>query len=150
MSATSTYCSRHEFQFSGKDCPWCEAESRCPSCGSTPQPLVLVTGERVGAICMACGHESPNPRTVEQAQADRAIRLGRNVERMMDKRRMSFMDMAKAAGVSKTCIAKVIAGETDARSSTLFAIADFFGVTLNDLYADHPSAAVSLPGDEQP
>lgn len=77
---------------------------------------------------------SKYPRTVEQIAADRRRQLGCTVERMMDERRMSFNDMAKAAGVSKTCIYQIVDGKVDARASTLWGIADFFGVTLDALF----------------
>ena len=77
---------------------------------------------------------SEYPPTCEQAERERRRVLGRNVERMMDCRRMSFNDMAKAAGVSKTCIYQLVDGAVDVRASTLWGIANFFGLTLDALY----------------
>jgi len=82
---------------------------------------------------------SDTPETIAEGFTRRKRTLGRNVERLMDARRMSYTDMAKAARMSRTGVFKIVDGTSNASMESLFAIADFFGVTLNDLFTSAPS-----------
>lgn len=76
-----------------------------------------------------------NPRTVEEVTTDRRLALSRNLQRLMDARRMSYTDLSRATGLSRTGLFKIADAECYPTSRSLFAIADCFGITLNDLYA---------------
>lgn len=75
------------------------------------------------------------PRTVGEARLGRRRTLGRNVKRLMDQRGMTYAGAAKAFGLrSKSGVHKIVRGEVDARVSTLWSIADFFGVDIPSLF----------------
>ena len=82
-----------------------------------------------------------NPRTIEEVDADRRASLSRNVQRLMDERRMSYTDLSRATGLSRTGLFKIADGKSDPQASTLFAIADFFGLTIAELYDETPRSS---------
>lgn len=84
---------------------------------------------------------APLPETVEAGLARRRAAVGRRVEALMDARRMSYSDAARATGLSRTGLFKIVDGSSDPTLSSLLRIVDFFGVSLGDLLTEAPPAA---------
>ncbi len=76
------------------------------------------------------------PRSEMEVAIDRRRALGRNVNRLMEARRMSFRDTSKATGLSTTGLYKIVDGTSDPSLSSLWKIADFFGVTIQSLVSE--------------
>lgn len=68
----------------------------------------------------------------EKWNARRAV-VGKSVLRLIEARRMSFADASKATGLSKTGLYKIADGISDPTLSSLYKIADCFGVTVASL-----------------
>lgn len=89
-----------------------------------------------GATLRPCETHS-GPLTVDEGQRQRQRVLGRNVERMMNARRMTYRGAMSAFGLRSTsAVANILNGSVDTRTSTLWAIADFFGVSISSLYEE--------------
>lgn len=59
--------------------------------------------------------------------------LGRNLMIMMYDRRLSHRELAKAAGCTESMISRVISGERDISSEKLKRIAEYLGVSVDEL-----------------
>jgi DNA-binding XRE family transcriptional regulator len=79
------------------------------------------------------------PRTEEEVLRDRCAAVGRNVLSLIEAHRMSFAGAAKATGLSKTALYKIADGKSDPCLSSLYAISDFFSVSIADLVAAAPA-----------
>jgi transcriptional regulator with XRE-family HTH domain len=76
------------------------------------------------------------PLTEVEYHALARQRVGRAIERLMDERRMSFGDLARATGLSKTGLFKIVDGTSDPTLSSLLRVAQFFGVSIDALLAE--------------
>jgi transcriptional regulator with XRE-family HTH domain len=65
--------------------------------------------------------------------AHRRKEVGRRVTALIEGKRMSFGGAARATGISKTGLYKIADGTSDPRLSSLYRIADAFGVDVADL-----------------
>lgn len=60
--------------------------------------------------------------------------LGERIDRLTAARGMTIYDLSEACGVSQPCLYRICTGESaDPRVSTLVAIADALGVTVDSL-----------------
>ena len=73
------------------------------------------------------------PRTEQEVFDARRQMVGRNVLALIESRRMSFADASRATGLSKTGLYKIADGTSDPSLSSLYKIADFFGVSVAQL-----------------
>lgn len=74
-----------------------------------------------------------HPMTVEEEWDLRRQLVGRKVLALIESRRMSFADASHATSLSKTGLYKIVDGASDPSLSSLYKIADFFGVSVADL-----------------
>jgi len=72
---------------------------------------------------------------MNRVERRRAI-LSASVTRLMEAKRMSFHDLARATGLSTTGLYKIVDRQSDPTLGTLWKIADYFGVTLDALCAE--------------
>lgn len=114
--------------FEPKHAPGCTDNDCDCSCMTTPaDPRPLGRDRAPGA---------ETPETVDAGLARRRAAVSHAVERLMDARRMSYGDLSRATGLSRTGLFKIVDGTSDPTLSSLLRIADFFGLTLNDLLAE--------------
>jgi putative transcriptional regulator len=62
------------------------------------------------------------------------VRLGQKINRLRMARGWSFIDLAVESGITKSTLQEVIKGSSDARLSTIHALAGSFGMTLSELF----------------
>lgn len=80
-------------------------------------------------------HAGGRPRTWEPCD------LGKRIERIAARKRMSLEALAAASGVGLNTLYRVIGGQTpDPRVSTVSALADALGVTIDRLMQRAPTA----------
>lgn len=77
--------------------------------------------------------------------------LSHNLQFLMNSRQVNAHNLQDAVGVNQPTIHRILTGESqDPRTSTLKPLADFFGVTVNDLREKNLSGDENLEKKEPP
>lgn len=74
-----------------------------------------------------------HPMTIEEEWDLRRQLVGRKVLALIESRRMSFADASHVTRLSKSGLYKIADGTSDPSLSSLYKIADFFGISVSDL-----------------
>lgn len=77
--------------------------------------------------------------------------LSHNLQFLMNARQVNAYDLQNAVGVNQPTIHRILTGESqDPRTSTLKPLADYFGVTVNELRESNLSGDENLDKKEPP
>lgn len=70
-----------------------------------------------------------------------------NLKELRKKRKLTQADLAEVIGVSQVTMGRYETGEREMPYETLFQLADYFGVTIDEILGRPPMKVVPLEGD---